>query len=193
MIIVRYEIVVILEGVIEQTGNTIQVSSMSLKFFLDLIDRFSVYESRNMNDNDISLSVQFFPRLAPLTFPTRCCGVTASSTSSTSSIPSPSTKSTIHHSTQSTSKKSLHKLGDLFTLKAALDPYPFTHTHREYMNYRVEMSQLSQELKDQCSEKKDENGENGEESEKEESRPSYSPSLHPSLHPPSPARCPLHL
>ena len=80
-------------------------------------------------DNDISFSVQFFPRPAPLTSPTRCCGVTASSTSSTSSIPSPSTKSTIHHSTQSTSKKSLHKLGDLFTLKAALDPYPPTNTH----------------------------------------------------------------
>ena len=127
-ILIRYEIVVILEGVIEQTGNTIQVSSISLKFFLDLTDRTSVSRISKY-DNDISLSVQFFPRRAPLTSPTRCCGVTASSTYSTSSIPSPSTKSTIHHSTQSTSKKSLHKLGDLFTESGpCLTPtHPPTH------------------------------------------------------------------
>ena len=60
------------------------------------------------------------------------------------------------------------------------------------LNYRVEMSQLSQELKDQCSEKEEEKEEAGTESEKEESRPSCSPSVHPSLHP-SPARWPLQL
>ena len=53
------------------------------------------------------------------------------------------------------------------------------------------MSQLSQELKDQCCEK-EEKEDAGTESEKEDSRPSYSPSVHPSMHP-SPARWPLQL
>ena len=56
---------------------------------------------------------------------------------------------------------------------------------------RVEMSQLSQELKDQCCEK-EEKEDAGTESEKEDSRPSYSPSVHPSMHP-SPTRWPLQL
>ena len=47
---------------------------------------------------------QILTRLAPRTFRTRCCGVTVLSISSTSSIPSPSTKLTTPPSTQSTSK-----------------------------------------------------------------------------------------
>ena len=79
----RYEIVVLLEGVIEQTGNSIQVT----------FNKTSTTAATTM----IKRSP---PRLGRLTFPTRCCGVTASSTYSTSSIPSPSTKSTTLHSTQ---------------------------------------------------------------------------------------------
>ena len=76
----RYEIVVLLEGVIEQTGNSIQVPSPKKeKSFSHLV---------------------FSSRRVPPTFPTRCCGVTALSTCSTSSIPSPSTKLTTLHSTQ---------------------------------------------------------------------------------------------
>ena len=79
----RYEIVVLLEGVIEQTGNSIQVFLKPNKV---------LQQHRN-----ISLS-----RPARPTFRTRYCGVTALSISSTSSIPSPSTKLTTLHSTQFT-------------------------------------------------------------------------------------------
>jgi len=107
----RYEIVVILEGVIEQTGNTIQARSSYLP-------------------NEVLWGYRFV---------------------------------------------------NLLNFKHSESEYKIDYSSFHSV-YKVEMSQLSQELKDQCSDK-DEN-----ESEMEESRPSYSPSVHPSLHP-SPARC----
>ena len=70
-------------------------------------------------------------------------------------------------------------------------PIFFVLDNCKILTCRVEMSQLSQELKDQCCEK-EEKEDAGTESEKEDSRPSYSPSVHPSMHP-SPARWPLQL
>ena len=54
----------------------------------------------DFSETSTTMIKRFSPRLGPLTFPTRCCGVTVSSTYSTSSIPSPSTKLTTLHSTQ---------------------------------------------------------------------------------------------
>merc|ERR1719264_436378 len=112
----RYEIVVILEGVIEQTGNTIQARSSYLP-------------------NEVLWGYRFV---------------------------------------------------NLLNFKHSESEYKIDYSAFHSV-YKVEMSQLSQELKDQCSEKKDEE-DAGTESEKEDSRPSYSPSVHPSMHP-SPARC----
>jgi len=116
----RYEIVVILEGVIEQTGNTIQARSSYLP-------------------NEVLWGYRFV---------------------------------------------------NLLNFKHSESEYKIDYSSFHSV-YKVEMSQLSQELKDQCCEK-EEKEEAGTESEKEDSRPSYSPSVHPSMHP-SPARWPLQL
>jgi len=116
----RYEIVVILEGVIEQTGNTIQARSSYLPS--EVLWGYRFVNLLNFKHSESEYKIDY---------------------------------------------SSFHSV------------------------YKVEMSQLSQELKDQCSEK-DEKEENGTESEREESRISYSPSVHPSMHP-SPARWPFHL
>ena len=81
----RYEIVVILEGVVEQTGNSIQVHHSGVR----------------LSNKNVIINPP--PPIRPdlPTSPTRCCGATDLPTCSPSNIPLPSTKLIILPSTPS--------------------------------------------------------------------------------------------